>query len=898
MGWIRTRMGEVVPPVRSFSELARRLRKVRSWPRAERIKESSLAAYLGKFDSGEALEWLRERPGVHEALAEVLEMAQEEVDEQLTALRPGPSGSGFLLRLRDVPTGPIDCRHEPLPPGIPLQVRELTSSLWWYAPSGSGRTLVGQWLEARRLATFIQAPTWAEAELQFPERGAVFIELGSADGAPFELTWPPELKVCVAIDAHPPRPPESEAKRFLPNIPPAFVSQAPRTHAPAQSWREVSNPEVSSWLPALVKWVEKRVTANALDGAECLRWLLGAPQILSMIDNLGTALGFIGLFATFGRKGKDTSPLSRIQRPADMARLFLRMRMQHAEDVEFTQKVLWKRLQELGRSVLEKSEAPWYEAQPLDVWHALTALRPDDADLEWLKKLEHRGLKMNRTELERASEGLPPDAFRTVRALRKLGLLREREASQYVFRPPWVLLSLIDQSVVEVLEGAPPEWGTILLHQEHAVTVFETLLERCRNNDFAFAEKVLAAPDMTSPAWIAALEATFRVLGLALLEGKPVPKPLRLEVLRFQRALVVSGPEGIPLPRVHYAVEYEGQFPLLHRRVWYAALLGLSEALPPNESLSIESWLQGLSAYATRWLLFMPTQRSSTEGKMPQQWLMPLLLLGGRLLDRLALPTSHPASEPLLLQPERLLRFLQRESFSLSELKGSIWWHELDVLLPEYAQRRGEDWDPYARKVWDAWLAGQTFPEFLNPDEAHASIFWDFLPPSAVQRLASKDSRHLLGASDACRFFRNEHWGAFVQTWAAQDDSWWSTSLQALWKRIPEEHVRQAIQMGRPDDNDHAARKELWQRMPEVFCEEIDALFHQGQWDRGLIQARAAPAEHVPRLLASIETALTHSRMTSPEAMVHWLHHTMGQRTRGWRKAWELLERLSPPALI
>lgn len=898
MGWIRTKMGELAPRVRSFRELARRVRKAKSWPRAERLQEDSLATYLGKFDSGEALEWLRERPGVQEALAEVLELAQEDVDEQLTALRPGPSGSGFFLRLRDVPTRPIDCRNEPLPPGIPPQVQEFTSSLWWHAPSGSGRTLAGEWLEARRQAVFIQAPTWAEAKLQFPERGAIFVELGSADGAPCEITWSSELKICVALDAPPPPLPQSERERLFPITAGLLVQENLRQQDPAQTWHEVSNPEVRSWLPALVKWVEKRVTTSDFDGAACQQWLMGTSQVLSMIDNLGTALGFIGLFATFGRKGKATSPLSRIQGPADMARLFLRMRMQQAEDVEFTQEVLWKRLQELSRNVLLKSEVPWYEAQPLEAWHALAQTRPDDADLEWLKALEHRGLKMSRTELERAREGLPPDAFRTVRALRKLGLLREREASQYVFRPPWVLLSLLDQSVVDALQKAPSEWGTILLHQEHAATVFAALLERCRNNDFAFAEKVLAESDVTSPAWIAALEATFRVLGLAILEEKPVPKTLCSKVLRVQRSLVVSGPEGIPLPRVNYGLEYEGQFPLLYRRVWYAALLGLSEALLPNEPLSIESWLKELPAYATSWLLSLPTQRSATEGKMPKQWLMPLLLLGCRLLDRLALQTSSLSSAPLLLQPETLLRFLQKEPFSLDELNRAIWWDELEGLLPEYAQRRGEDWESYARKIWDAWLAGQKFPEFLNPNNAHASIFWDFLPSSAGERLASKDFWPLIGTKDGCRFFRHEHWDALVHAWAAQDGSWWPYSLMNVWKRIPEEHARQAIRVGRPSINDTAAQKELWQRMPEVFCEEIDALFHQGQWDKGLVQARAAPPEHIPRLLASLEAALTHSRMTPPDEMVHWLHYIIGQRTRGWRKAWELLERLSPPAPI
>jgi hypothetical protein len=214
MGWIRDRMEELESPVQSFVELAQRLRKSPSWPRTERIKETSLATYLGKFDSGEALEWLEQRPGVRQALSEVLEMAPEEVDEQLTELQPARSAAGSRVRLRDVPTRLLELRREPLPPGIPAQVREPSEwPIWWQAPSGSGRTLAGQWLEARGLAVFLRAHTWAEAERQLPERGAVFIELASAQGAPFRATWPSELKICVAADAEAPRASEHEGER-------------------------------------------------------------------------------------------------------------------------------------------------------------------------------------------------------------------------------------------------------------------------------------------------------------------------------------------------------------------------------------------------------------------------------------------------------------------------------------------------------------------------------------------------------------------------------------------------------------------------------------------------------------------------------------------------------------
>jgi hypothetical protein len=899
MGWIRDRMEELESPVQSFVELAQRLRKSPSWPRAERIKETSLATYLGKFDAGEALEWLEQRPGARQALSEVLEVTREEVDEQLTELQPARSAAGSRVRLRDVPTRPLDLRREPLPPGIPMQVRDPSAwPLWWQAPSGSGRTLAGQWLEARGLAVFLRAQTWAEAERQLPERGAVFIELASTEGAPFRVTWSSELKLCVATAAEAPRASEQEGERGARSLRELSEAQFTR-RLPSLAWHEVSSPEARTWLRELVEWVGERVTVDGFDVEACQRWL-ETPELLARIDGLGTALGLIGLFATFARRGDGAGALAKARSAADMARLFIRMRMQQTEDIDLSQELLWKRLQNMGRRLLVESEVPWFEARPLDAWHALMHSRPDEVDLEWLKELERQGLKVDRASLEKLRARLPPDAFRVVRALRELGLLCERQPQQYALHPPWVLLGLLGQSILETLEQGPHAWGAILLRQEHAAAVFEALLERCRSNDFTLVRAVLQTPDMRSPAWVAALEATFRVLGLVLLEGKAVPDELRLGALRMQRALVVPDASGLPRPRIAYEQASTRESLLVDHRIWYAALLALSESLPPGADLSLDSWCARPSAEARRWLVYMASYRATHERRMPEQWLMPLLLLGGRLLEGLG-PIASPSAIPLLLQPERLLQLLQQKTFSsLSELNQVVAWRALGTMLPEYARRRGVEWEQLARKIWAAWLAVGTpeLPQFLRPEEGHAEIFWRFLTPEAVEVLASKRYRSLLGEKDVCRFFRKEHWEALIRVWTQQTEPWGAELPSAIWERIPAEHVRQAIRAGRPGGQDHATRKELWQRMPEVFCEEIDVLFRQGQWDKGLTQAWGAPVAYIPRLLASAKAALENRNAPHPPSVVQWLHHMIAQRVPDWTQAWSLLEYLMPPAPI
>jgi hypothetical protein len=285
---------------------------------------------------------------------------------------------------------------------------------------------------------------------------------------------------------------------------------------------------------------------------------------------------------------------------------------------------------------------------------------------------------------------------------------------------------------------------------------------------------------------------------------------------------------------------------------------------------------------------------------MPEEWLLPLLLLGGRLLDRLGPLAPSSVTAPLLLQPERLLRLLQQPDLSLSQLNQAVSWHALGALLPEYARRRGVDWEQCARKVWAVWLSSSApgLPPFLHPEEAHAAVFWQFLPPQAVEVLASKRHRQLLGEKETCRFFQQEHWEAFVRFWLDQKEPWGAGSLHAVWQRIPAGPVRQALRSGKPDSHDHAIRKELWQRMPEVFCEEIDALFRQGQWDRGLLQVWGAPPCYIPRLLASAKAALEHRRAPPPSSVVQWLHQMIAQRAPDWSKARTLLEYLIPPAPV
>ena len=907
MGWIREHMEALTPPVSSFSQLARKVCQAPSWPAEEKLKPNSLATYLGKLDEGEELEQLEQRPGILQALAEVLEMTAEDMDEKLGQLRASKVEQNPWLKLHDMPVRRIDLRTEPPPPGLPRQVMDPEQwPLWWYAPSGAGRTLAGRWLKARKLARFIEAPTWDEAVRQFPPEGAVFIELGSTEGVPVHGQLPSKVKICVAAEAYPPQPqsPQEERQRdqrrqrpiSLPDLQHPERALQPQQQPKEKSWTVVESPPVGSWLEPLMEWLRERTTGGGFDTAACLKWL-DETKALSQGEDLGTVLGLIGLFATYAQKPGAGASLYKAKSLGGMARLFVRMRRLQVEEAALSADALLERLKTLGKRLLLEGEGSWAQARPLDAWHELARTQPDDSDVEWLGELRAKGFQMEPASLDKARSSLPPNAFRTVRALRDLGLLREREPQLYALRPPWVLQGIMEQAIREAIdEEEPGSWGAILLRQEGAAMAMQHLLDLCRGGDFGVIKKVVAVPETASPAWVAALEACFRILGLAVLEGLQVPEVLRRDVLRLQRRLLVPSHDGAPQPRLAFSHQLTQEHLLLGENIWYSALLVLAESLPPDDELSVESWCKGLPAQGVRWMVEMVSMGRRSDEDFAEPWKMPLLLLGARLLDRLML-AAESSLVPQVVRPEKLLRVLQQESPSFTDIEQLLPWGGLAKDMPEYARLRGVEWKLLVRKIWTQWLAteSKTSAKFLNPSWDKAAIFWRELPPEAVGLLLDRNSRWMLDREETYASFQTEHWDAFVQGWISmKEPRWGGDPPRVAWDFIPPEHVRRALRVGLPDAWDHETRQVLWERMPGVLCEEIEGLFKQGQWDHALVQAWEVPPAFFRRVLASAEVALEQGVGSPPSTLSRWLRAKIKIRAPGWERAWSLLERLMP----
>src|SRR6187551_131078 len=201
MGWLRDLMDQSDSGCRSYGDLARAALENSDWPSESRMAERSLASIFSKLDRNQEADWLAERVGVQRVLSKVLGVPLDDLRAPGTPVGAATRGDLRRLRLSSLRYArALDLVDEPLCPGLPPSVLKpgAYGSTFWRAPSGSGRSLVGRFLQARGLAHVIEAKTFEEALAVLPERGPVFIELHGQRALPLPNAPRPEL--CIAAD--------------------------------------------------------------------------------------------------------------------------------------------------------------------------------------------------------------------------------------------------------------------------------------------------------------------------------------------------------------------------------------------------------------------------------------------------------------------------------------------------------------------------------------------------------------------------------------------------------------------------------------------------------------------------------------------------------------------------
>jgi len=531
MGWLRESMSQA--GLRSFGDLARRALAHPAWPADSKAQPRSLETILGRLDRREDLDWLADRPGIQQILAELIGLSVAEIRSILVESHGGRTNV-TRLRLDDVRAARgFDFTQEPLPPTIPERVG--LPATWgrccWLADAGAGFSLVGQWLSARGLAQCEILEAEADIE-RLPLSGPpLYLELATELLDAFMQQWRGLQPLCiaVAVDSDP-----TAAQR----LPPQF--------------EQLKSAAVVPKLEQIVDWVFYRLAAHPQSlRPTLLTWLREGPLSWGLLQTLGDAIGLIGACVD-GYVEPNQSPTKEALLRQWMAARTNDLAHERHRDLAALRQTLPEVLIDLAQAVLIDDARPFSASRTIDEWLTLVPEQHRRGpDIDWLTtRLVAETLPLRKPDLERAVQRLPPGAHRIVVALRELALLRPTSATRFAVRPHFVG-RLVDAIARErALAAAPLFWGEALLHPIARANLLTTLIARASVQPESLAEDVLEHVELENPALVCAFETSFVLVGLSVLTGSELSNSVASALLEEQGALLLPQVGPIPMTRM------------------------------------------------------------------------------------------------------------------------------------------------------------------------------------------------------------------------------------------------------------------------------------------------------------------------------------------------------------
>jgi hypothetical protein len=868
VGWLRDLMDQSDSGCRSYGELARAALENGDWPNESRMAQRSLASIFSKLDRNQEADWLAERVGVQRVLSKVLGVPLDDLRPPgANGLTPAGAPRADLRRLRLSSlryARALDLVDEPLCPGLPAVALGPGGycNTFWRAPSGSGRSLVGRFLQARGLAHVIEAGTYEQALARLPERGPAFIELHARRSGP--LLAPPRSDICIAADFDP-----LDA-----------------------SWQVHTSPELGTYLEELVAWVAQRLPADGrFDPKGTLDWLSGEMRESGVLDGLGSALGLCGLADEQGVATLRGKPISRI------AERFCRERLLATLDPEAAHGGWLKRngydvLVGLGRRLLADSDATWDEPRSLEAWLSLVPMEHQrEADLDWMRlSLSRVDSTIRPTDIEKAARKIPPGAFRIVRALQRADFLRDTGSgaapdAQLALGPRWFSNALRSDATRALVAGTPNDFGEALLRGHAAASIARELVERLSDRGSTFIDGVLELEGVDSPGHTAALEMTFRAAGVALLSGVELSSD-SLEAL-WDEALDVrlEFPGELPCPRIEYP-EPESDA-LLSRGLWYLAAFAISgelgqragrrhALLRPWKAREPNPHLRAVCAAIAHTL---------PNGSRDRTWVLRAFSLIARLRAEIGALGDVEAPE-ILERPAVLLEEVMHGVLSWSTVSG-IADSELGLpALHALAAERGVPFSQVASAIWEAWDDAHrpsTGAAFLATDSVYSSWFWPHVPADLLEALLC-DAR---AENIPYESFGEAQWQAFL---AAIDTAPARAEDARAFALAPEAVLEEALARGVESP---ALFSSLWQRAPERATSEILRVLDSPDGDElprlsGLLGA--APSAQFPRVSLLFDRRdVANLEQQKLATLRRYLHDYVRSRKAGYTDAYARL---------
>lgn len=892
MGWLRDLMGAVSPPIDGYGELARRALAHPEWPSDTQPRPRSLAALFSKLDRGIEVEWLADRDAAQRALALVLGCPVETI-RRAVARDPADASHGFV-RWLDLPYArPLALREEPLPPGLPDRLVSPAGwrRLWWLAPSGSGRSLVGQWLAARGLSRHLSAVHWSEAVDRWAGAGPLFLELERADDVAGLEAALPEGPVCVAAPA-PPMQGEG-------------------------AWELVRSPPLLDSLPALLAWLDARLPRDgAFDIAAAEAWL--RPLVVSgELPSFGAVLGAAALLDARGVRDP------RGQTLAELAEPFVNQRLEQASskgsgDAHWLARFGFDALSGIAQSALVSGDMPWEAARSLDEWIALVPAEPQHGR-QHRDGGRARGGSAAPAPLrpsERAPAHAAPGPYRFVRGLVDAGLLAQRTPGRLALSPKYLeaaLLSRARRSLVQ--DGTPFAWGEGLLSPHAAPALLETLYEQL-GRDFGALEQLAELDVASQPALVVATEAALVCLGLRALGGAEVPTDYLESAWNEQLAWLVELPGELPRPRLlcyaHHRVA-----PLARHAVWMLALLAASELLAERRGRShplLRPWGSRPAPEGLGALLDAIYVELAEPELAEREWAVEAFALVGRLLEsdteldgsdtegdageRGDAPSSTLSWHPLA-RPARLVHALTDGAIDAAWLEG-FGDHPLDLrALAAACELRQVAWSRMAHALWKTWQHRGCPAEcdrLFAPDGPHRDRLWPHLPPEVLGAAWERWAERAAWPLDS---FGSGLWTAFVDYFAerwprAPGSPVWCQAFDQMSLEHLQHSVARAELLAADGPEVRGWLERAWRRFPAwmsaLLAERTAVADARGVTH--LLEAAPAPLDDGLLRPLGEELSQRSTRREVIDAARAWLLAKVSARRGDWRAAYALLAEL------
>jgi hypothetical protein len=890
VGWLRELMQLSSPPIDGYGELARRVLAHPEWPLDTQPQARSLAALFSKLDRRIELEWLADRDAAQRCLALVLGCPIELVR---SAVAPDPENHP-RLRFDDLPYArPFDLREEPLPPGVPARVLSPSTwgRLWWLAPSGSGRSLVGRWLAARGLARFVSGVGPAEVTARLHGAGPLYLELERSDDVTALAAALPEGPVCIAA----------------PVPPPPSAETAP--------WTVITSPPLDGVLSELMAWIEARVPQDGAFQASAAEAWLRPPIAAGELPTLGAVLGAAGLLDARGVREARGKTL------AELAEAFVNERLEQASTKGSAESQWLKRhgfsaLVSLAQNALISGDTAWAIARSQDEWIALVPAeleRNGDGDRGRASLLRSASQSPRRITTPPAYDA-PPGAYRIVRALIDAGLLAERTPGRLGVSPEFLKHAVLRRAQRALVhESSAFGWGEALLRPHAAPGVLDALYRRLAADDFGPVEELAELDAASSPALVVATEAALVCLGLRALSGAEVPSEYLEGVWNEQLGWLVDFPGQLPQPRLLCSTAPNAG-PLAHHAVWMLALLAASELLGERQGRAhplLRPWVNPPAKERLAPVLDAIYAALAQPEVLATEWAIEAFALAGRLLDggpddflgespgELSSPEASRAPPHPLARPARLAQALLDGELDSAWLRG-FGAHPLELrALQAACSLRGIAWSRMAHALWKNWQVRGCPAEgdrLLSPDSPDASHFWPHLP---AEVMGTAWVRWTAAPHWPFACFGPLQWSAFVDYFA---DRWRRVPSSGVWRAAFEQmdlaSMQRAMERGRlleaPPEPVRPLFECAWRRFPVWLSARLCEFAASG--DAGAVAHLLESAPHAleDEIASALgdELARRSTRRPVIDAARAWLFAKISARRGDWRSAYARLGEL------